>query len=175
MDTEAFDEVPVQLPPKTRGVAEYEVAVVEGWSIVDHPPPDRVTVGMEALDERAVGLTRDQMGWRPEAPRGGPSVRRRSHAMAAVLRHAVGPPDQDASKLHTSTAPASIRSRQPLGLSSLCPAQTGIAAREAHVAQSAPVVVPPDGLLEPADPDTRPAGSPVRRLARTVQPWFASI
>ena len=49
--------------------------------------------------------------------------------MAATRRQAVGPPDQEESKLQTSIAPASIRSRQPEGECSLWPAQTGSVVR----------------------------------------------
>ena len=55
-----------------------------------------------------------------------PSWTPNAAASPAALRQIVGPPAHDASKLETSMAPATIRSRMPASVVSLCPAQTGI-------------------------------------------------
>ncbi len=43
----------------------------------------------------------------------------------AALRQIVGPPAQEASKLETSMAPSTMRSRNPCNVVSLWPAHTG--------------------------------------------------
>ena len=50
---------------------------------------------------------------------------RKAAAMPATRRHSVGPPAQEASKLQTSIAPSTIRSRAPARECSLWPAVTG--------------------------------------------------
>ena len=51
---------------------------------------------------------------RPAAPRDGRARRRRRRHSPAALRQIVGPPAHDASKLETSMAPSTMRSRSPL-------------------------------------------------------------
>ena len=90
-------------------------------------------------------------GRRPAAPRGAPSSTSKDSAIAATRRHSVGPPDHEESKLQTSIAPASIRSRQPAGGELALPGADAHAATQTHVAHGAPVVGPATGLLEPAE------------------------
>ena len=69
----------------------------------------------------------------------------------AARRQTVGPPAHEASKLLTSMAPSTMRSRRPaerdLALAGR-DAQPGLVA---HVAHPAPIVDPAAGLLEPED------------------------
>ena len=99
---------------------------------------------------------------RPAAPRGGPSRRRSAGATAAMRRQSVGPPVQEASKLQTSIAPVSMRSRQPRGEYSLWPAHDRDAAAQRTSRMRAPVVVPAARLLEPADVETLDAAGRCR-------------
>ena len=77
--------------------------------------------------------------------------------------------------MQTSTAPVSIRSRQPPGENSLWPAQTGMRPAMAHLAHVAAVIGPDARLLEPADVEVRNPGGRGRVPAETVYPWLASI
>ncbi len=86
-------------------------------------------------------------------------------ATAAMRRQFVGPPAQEASKLQTSIAPASIRSRQPSGEYSLWPAQTGMPPpMRARRACRGASLRPAARLLEPADVEVLHALAELERL-----------
>ena len=101
-------------PAETGGVGEGHVPVDDGRLVGDQAPPDRVAIALERLHERPVRDRGQQVAAPPAAPRGGPSRTSKASAIPATRRHSVGPPDHDASKLQTSIAPSTIRSRQPL-------------------------------------------------------------
>src|SRR5260221_3152694 len=48
-----FEVLLVEFPPEPGCVAQLDRAAFEPWPIGDEVPPDRVAVGMEALDERS--------------------------------------------------------------------------------------------------------------------------
>src|SRR5476649_657411 len=57
----SVDEVPVEVPAEPRTVAQDEAAFLQGRPVVDQLPPERVTVRVEAFDERAVRLAGDEV------------------------------------------------------------------------------------------------------------------
>ena len=141
----------------------------------DQVPPDRVAVGVEALDDRCragssasrCAATCGSSWWpicdvegvapsrRPAAtPSGRPTRRRRSCRRRSRPR------------------PSGRGSRRPRTRSG--PAQTGMPAVSAHVAHRAPVVVPAARLLEPAQVAGPRRAARTRSPRRGVQPWLAS-
>ena len=92
----------------------------------------------------------------------------KASAIPATRRHSVGPPDREASKLQTSIAPSTIRSRHPAAECSLCPAQifAPLAKRTSRIARRSF----PTGTAPRAIRDRNP-----RRAARIGSPAPASI
>ena len=124
----AVDVVFVEDPAETRALGENELALLERGVIGNQVPPKRVAIGMEAFDDHSVGLGRDEVSgnlWL--------LVVAHPHVIGigdgGGAKPVVGPPDHEESKLQTSIAPCSMRSRQPAGEYSLCPAHTGMPPR----------------------------------------------
>ena len=82
----------VELPAETRRLGQLEHAVDERRPVRDEVPPDRVAVGVEALDDGPVRDRGDQVRGDLRAPRGGPSRRRTSTRSRPPAAIPVGPP-----------------------------------------------------------------------------------
>ena len=112
---------PGRAPSRARAVGQLDPAVHERRPVGDQVPPDRVALGVEALD---VGPVRDRAragARRPAAPRGGPSATPNAAPSRRPGATRSGRPTTTRRSCRRRSRPSTIRSRQPPAENSLWP------------------------------------------------------